>query len=694
MQSGHGDVRMTPEADSTWRVLIVEDEALVASAVRDSLTALGHEVLGVTGNGEQALELAERLRPQLVLMDIHLEGTLDGIETANRIHARLGVPVIFASGNTDSDTLRRADNGAVFGYLIKPFRQRDLKLVLQLAMARYHAEASLTRSQLTHATILSSIADGVVVTDPQDIVRFVNPAALQLLGCTLTEALDHPLEQVVTLQDENTGHAAPVTPGTGRSSRLLANWSGRRLAVDVEATLVLDHTGQRNGTAILLRDVTDKRTQEEFIWRQANYDAVTSLPNRNLFQARLQSEIERSRASGKPLALLLLDLDNFKEINDALGHDKGDQLLRSVARRLQSCIRGSDVLARLGGDEFTIILPGIVSRATAEQAAKWIFEELGKPFEIGGNQFHVGTSIGIAIYPDDTTRPEDLLRFADQAMYVAKAEGRSRAVHFTPSMQASTERRRRLVSDLHQALPRGELALHYQPIVDLATRAITKAEALLRWTHPERGSISPLEFIPVAEDCGLIHEIGEWVFDQAVRMAGRLETLGYPLQISVNASPVQFAPRAPTAMDWSRKLAELRIPRSRIAVEITESVMMADAPEVRERLLEFRNNGIEVAIDDFGTGFSSLSYLRRFDIDYLKVDASFTRGLVQNADDRALTEAIIVMARKLGLHTIAEGVETEEQRAILAQFGCSYAQGYLFSRPLPAADFERLLTAR
>ena len=685
---------MTPEASRTWRVLIVEDEPLVASAVQDSLTALGHEVLGVTDSGEHALELAERLRPQLVLMDINIRGTLDGIETANRIHARLGVPVIFASGSADSDTLRRADNGAVFGYLIKPFRQRDLKLVLQLAMSRYQAETSLTRSQLTHATILASIADGVVVTDPQDIVRFINPAAMQLLGCTMSEVLDHPLAEAVVLKDELSGDPSPIPPGTGRGSRLLVNRDGRRLVVEAEATPVLDHAGQRNGTAILLRDVTDKRTREELIWRQANYDAVTSLPNRNLFQTRLQGEIERSQQTGRPLALLLLDLDNFKEINDALGHDKGDQLLRAVARRLQACLRGSDVLARLGGDEFTIILSGITSSATAEQASRWIFDELGRPFEIGGNQFHVGTSIGIAIYPDDTTTPEDLLRFADQAMYVAKSEGRSRAVLFTASMQASAERRRRLISDLRQALPRGELAVHYQPIVDLSTRAITKAEALLRWTHPQRGPISPLEFIPVAEECGLIHEIGEWVFDQAVRMASRLETIGYPLQISVNASPVQFAQRAPTAMDWSRKLAELHIPRSRIAVEITESVMMADAPEVRERLLEFRNNGIEVAIDDFGTGFSSLSYLRRFDIDYLKIDAAFTRGLAQNADDRALTEAIIVMARKLGLHTIAEGVETEEQLAILMQFGCSFAQGYLFSRPLPAADFERILQAK
>jgi len=438
-------------------------------------------------------------------------------------------------------------------------------------------------------------------------------------------------------------------------------------------------------------DITEKKKLDELYLAQANYDELTRLPNRNLFKYQLNKEIRKSRRNGSLLSLLFLDLDHFKDINDTLGHAIGDKLLKEVSLRITKCVRETDTVARLGGDEFAVILPDI-SRSRIETIAQNIIQILNEPFILDQNQVeqYISTSIGIVLYPQDGADIESLMKHADQAMYKAKMEGRGRFCYFTRSMQYEAFEKMILTHHLRSALVNNELQVYYQPILDLFCKRIIKAEALLRWKHPERGMIEPSIFIPLAEESGLIQEIGEWVFQQVCfDIKQWFNVFGYLIQVSVNVSPIQF--KYFSNHSWSASLAQLGLPGNSINVEITEGLLLKDASNVKERLLEYRNAGIEVSIDDFGTGFSSLSYLKKFDIDYLKIDRSFISNLINNETDRALVEAIIVMAHKLDINTIAEGVETMEQQDLLIQFGCDYAQGFYYSEAISMEAFEKLL---
>jgi len=438
-------------------------------------------------------------------------------------------------------------------------------------------------------------------------------------------------------------------------------------------------------------DITEKKKLDELSLAQANYDDLTKLPNRNLFKYQLSKEIKKSCRSGSPLSLLFLDLDHFKDINDTLGHAMGDKLLKEVSLRIMKCVRNTDTVARLGGDEFAVVLPD-ASKPRIEMIAQQIINALNKPFILDQNKVkhYISTSIGIALYPQDGNDIQSLMKHADQAMYKAKLEGRSRFCYFTRSMQLEAYEKMILTNYLRHALAQDELQVYYQPILDLAYKRISKAEALLRWKQLERGMIDPSIFIPLAEESGLIKEIGEWVFEQVCHQIKQwYQEFGYIIQVSVNVSPIQFKYFNKHA--WSDKLFQLGLPGNSINVEITEGLLLKDVPDVKDRLLEYRNAGIEVSIDDFGTGFSSLSYLKKFDIDYLKIDRSFVSNLINNDTDRALVEAIIVMAHKLDIDTIAEGVETKEQQDLLIQFGCDYVQGFYYSPAIPQDEFEQLV---
>jgi len=444
--------------------------------------------------------------------------------------------------------------------------------------------------------------------------------------------------------------------------------------------------------AMLVQDITESKKSAELIWKQANFDSLTGLINRNLFHDRLQHAIRKAERTALPMALIFIDLDEFKEVNDTFGHAIGDALLVQAAERIGSCVRASDTLARLGGDEFVIILADCADKAPAGQIARTIIARLSEPFMLPEGRVHITASIGIAFYPDDAQNAENLLSRADQAMYAAKNRGRNRFSYFTQSMQDLVLQRMSVANDLRHALAEGQFQLYFQPIVDLASNRIFKAEALIRWQHPKNGMITPKNFIPIAEETGLIAHIGDWVFREAAYWAQRWSQLPQGgIQISVNKSPAQFLVQSMGATAWINYLQELGLPGKYIAIEITEGMLMNAEPAVMDKLLRFRDAGIQVALDDFGTGYSSLSYLNKFDIDYLKIDRSFVHNLASDPLNRALSEAIIVMAHTLGLKVIAEGVETEQQRILLAMAGCDYAQGFLFSRPLPAREFEALL---
>jgi diguanylate cyclase (GGDEF)-like protein len=413
-----------------------------------------------------------------------------------------------------------------------------------------------------------------------------------------------------------------------------------------------------------------------------------------MFHDRLEQEIKKAQRSGLAMALLFLDLDRFKEVNDTLGHDMGDLLLKDAARRLGRCVRETDTVARLGGDEFTVILGELQDTDCVERIAQEVLWKLAQPFRLGGELAYVSASVGITLYPADAKSVDALIKNADQAMYAAKSQGRNRYSYFTPSMQEAAQARMRLANDLRGALAGGQFSLAYQPIVELATGGIHKAEALIRWQHPERGAVGPAEFIPIAEDTGMIVDIGNWMFREAALQAARWRAArDAEFQVSVNKSPAQFRDAGKAHATWFDYLRELGLPGSAIVVEITEGLLLDASAAVTGQLLEFRDAGLQVAIDDFGAGYSSLSYLRKFDIDYLKIDQSFVRNLEPVSEDLVLCEAIIAMAHKLGIKVIAEGVETAGQRDLLAAAGCDYAQGYLFSRPVPAGEFEKFFEA-
>ena len=444
-------------------------------------------------------------------------------------------------------------------------------------------------------------------------------------------------------------------------------------------------------------DLSALKEAQATVERQASKDMLTGLPNRRVFSEQLGLEIRKVLSGREKLAVLYIDLDHFKEVNDALGHPMGDQLLVQAARRLQGCLRGTDLLSRQGGDEFIVLLPlqGDISRV--QDVAERILVAFDQPFELAPDTVYVSASIGIALCPDDDSTPEELLKDADQALYAAKEAGRRRYHFYAASMQEQATARLKMTNELRAALTGQQFHLAYQPIVDLRDDRVFKAEALVRWTHPERGEISPAQFIPVAERSGLIVPLGNWIFEAAVAQVKHWREAFEPrFQLSINKSPLQFRVRtiSAEAVNLLDILAREGLPGESIIVEITEGLLLDASPDVEARLHQFHDAKVDIALDDFGTGFSSLSYLQKFDIDFIKIDRAFVRNLRLGGKNLSLCKAMITMAHELGIRVVAEGVETQEQAALLCEAGCDFGQGYLWGRPVPAAEFERLWFGR
>jgi diguanylate cyclase (GGDEF)-like protein/PAS domain S-box-containing protein len=607
--------------------------------------------------------------------------------------------VVFSEYRTPSDFLN------IFGHVFKViayvflYRSIFVTAVEQPYELLHESEDSRKASEERFALVLRGANDGLWEWNLETNDVYYSPRWKSMLGYRDDEVENtlHSWIRLVHPDDKNKVLSQIADYAKERNESFstemrLRHKDGRWISVLSRAFLA---SRASDGHPIRLigtnTDITELREKEAMILRQANYDALTSLPNRRLFYDRLQLEIRKAERNHSAVALLFIDLDRFKDVNDTLGHGKGDVLLIEAARRISLCVRESDTIARLGGDEFTIILTDFGSHIHLERIAQDVIDALSTPFDLGDREHgYISGSIGIALFPDDARDAETLIKHADRAMYQAKANGRRRFSYFTQSMQVQAMEKLALTNDLRNAIANNELEVYYQPIVETASGRITKAEALLRWHHPQRGMISPAVFIPLAEESRLIEEIGNWVFRQVLDGIERCrEMYGCEIQVSINKSPIQFEMEA--AHDWTRTLEQHPALAGSIAVEITEGLLLRDSEIVKDRLLDYRNRGIEVSIDDFGTGFSALSYLKRFDIDYLKIDRSFVHQLAENASDKALTEAIIVMAHKLGIRVIAEGVETAAQRDLLAGFGCDYLQGYLFSPPVPREEFLTLL---
>jgi diguanylate cyclase (GGDEF)-like protein/PAS domain S-box-containing protein len=442
----------------------------------------------------------------------------------------------------------------------------------------------------------------------------------------------------------------------------------------------------------IIRDITERKKSEALIWEQANFDALTKLPNRNMLYDRLREGIKKAHRSSSCLAVLSLDLDKFKDVNDTLGHDVGDKLLKEAGERLNQCVRETDTVARLGGDEFCIVIESVEDVSHIDRIANNILKKLVEPFLLDDSKAFISTSIGVAFFPDDGGEADDLLKKSDQAMYFAKSRGRNCFQYFTESMQEKALDRMRLSRDIHEALEKEQFFVEYQPIVSLNNGVIEKAEALLRWQHPERGLINAGEFISIAEENGTVGKIGEKVFAQVIETAKAWTTVyNENFQISINASPLQFREGSQDIDTWYRQLLDAGLSGESVIVEITEGLIMETSQSVIDKLLMLRDCGIQVALDDFGTGYSALSYLQKLDIDYLKIDKSFVENLSPGSDEEVLCQAIIVMAHRLKLQVIAEGIERQEQYELLRAAGCDFGQGFYFSKSLPVSEFEKKL---
>ncbi len=637
----------------------------------------------------------------MVLLDLGLPGT-HGQEAVRLVRAaapRISI-VLLVAQESEATAILAMREGAQ-DYLVKgQIEARELMRSLRNALERKIIEEVLFAEKERAQVTLEAIGDAVICTDAQGNISFLNPVAEKMTGWSLKEAVGQPLTDAFRIMNAATGKTAPnpmeTAMGQKRPAQLppnciLTRRDGEEVFIEDSVAPINDREGTASGYVLVFRDVTAARAHEAQIAHMAEHDFLTNLPNRMLLSDRLGQSIANACRHNDRIALLFLDLDNFKHINDSLGHSIGDKLLQSVASRLQNCIRLPDTVSRQGGDEFLVLLQDVRKSEDAAIAARRILASLGETHSVGQHEFNISASIGVSIYPDDGLNAETLIKNADTAMYQAKQSGRNRYKFFTPQMNLRAVERQSIEEDLLRALKRDEFTLKFQPKINLETGAITGVEALLRWEHPTRGSIPPLQFIAVAEDSGLILPIGAWVMREACTQAKAWADSGLPPTIvAVNVSAIQFQSEGFIEGIFAI-LGETGLDPRFLELEVTETVLMKHAGLAQSVLKVLRDRGVRVSIDDFGTGYSSLSYLRRFPLDVLKIDQSFVRQIFNNSDDAALVTAIIGIAQTLKLQTIAEGVETPEELAFLKAQGCDEAQGYLFSPAVSADQFAMLL---
>jgi len=666
---------------------------------RDALMMLALPSWQYTSANQATLHLfgatAKEQFTALSLLDISPQRQPDGRLSADK--AREMIAAALRDGSHSGEWEHRRLDGKTFIANVLLTRldmggTTSLQATVRDITAEHQARRALQYESQKNEMLLRTASDGVHILDRQGRLVLMSDSFCRMLGYARSEMPGMHISQwdAEWAEGEMRERLAQLLEKGATFETRHRRKDGSLIDVEVSATAIT-----MDGSTMLYcssRDITERKNTEKSILHHANFDSLTKLPNRSLFRDRLDQEVKKSHRSGWPMALMLIDLDRFKEVNDTLGHDKGDLLLIEAARRISECVRETDTVARLGGDEFTVILSELDDTKNVDYIVGKIIKRLAAPFQLAEDQVFISASVGITLYPHDTTDIEALLKNADQAMYLAKNQGRNRFCFFTAALQEAAQKRMHLINDLRVALDGNQFRVHYQPIVELATGKIHKAEALIRWQHPTQGLISPGEFIPLAEETGMIAEIGDWVFRQAMLQCKRWRAAHDPgFQVSVNRSPAQFHHDLSHSREWIRYLKSIDLSGQGLVIEITEGLLLNVEGSIQDKLLAFRDAGVQVAIDDFGTGYSSLSYLNKLDIDYLKIDQTFVRNLGKNSSDLALCEAIIMMAHKLGLKAIAEGVSSETQRDMLASAGCDYVQGFLYSKAVGAEEFDKLL---
>ena len=685
------------------KLLLVEDNPGDARLLREMLNEAGAYKTEVT-HAESMKEAETHLAAcvfNIVLLDLGLPDS-QGLEAVRRARAAAPrVPLVVLTALDDEGLATRALQDGAQDYLIKgQIEVRGLLRALRYAIERKTMEDALfvikERAQVT----LNCIGDAVVCTDIAGNITFLNLIAEKMTGWPSEEASGRPMAEVFHIQDATSRETTPNPMQEAvelnqtvhlPSNCILVKRDGTETPIEDSVAPIHDREGKATGAVIVFRDVSTARAMAEQLTHTAQHDFLTGLPNRMLLNDRVNQAIVLAPRHTKKVAVLFLDLDGFKHINDSLGHPIGDKLLQSISKRLVTCVRNSDTVSRQGGDEFVVLLSEVEQSEDAARSAARILQSVAEAHTIDQHDLHVTASIGLSVFPDDGLDAETLIKNADTAMYQAKENGRQSYQFFKPAMNVRAVERQSIEENLRRAMERKEFSLHYQPKINLKTGEITGAEALIRWTHPTRGNVSPAQFIPVAEDCGLILPIGRWVLLEACKQAQAWVKAGLPLAtMAVNISSMEFRDDGFLEGVFAT-LKDTGLDPKSLELELTESVLMKRAESAATVLKTLRDSGVQVAVDDFGTGYSSLSYLRKFPIDALKIDQSFVRQITTVPDDTTIVHAMISMGRSLKLRVVAEGVETRQELEFLQHHNCDEAQGYYFSRPVLPQQFAVLL---
>jgi diguanylate cyclase (GGDEF)-like protein/PAS domain S-box-containing protein len=685
------------------KILLIESNASAASAIVATLTAAGSDIFRVecVPQLSEGLECLSKGGIAAILLALSLPDS-QGIETFDRLFlAAPDVPILILGGNDQEELAKQAVARGAQDYLLPDHLDAySLARALRNAIERKFIEDALYVEKERAVVTLNSIGDAVLCTDVFGKISYLNLVAETMTGWRREEAIGKSLAEVFQIIDGATRKPArdPMEMAVEQNKTVgltincvLIRRDGFESAIEDSAAPIHDRAGRVIGAVIVFHDVSAARAMSLQMTYSAQHDLVTNLPNRLLLNDRISQAISLARRQRRPLAVLFLDLDRFKNINDSLGHAAGDTLLQSVSKRLLASIRRSDTVSRQGGDEFVILLSEVTHPEDAATSARQILQSLSAPHSVDGQDLHILASIGISLYPQDGEDAETLIENADTAMYHAKESGRNTFRFFKQEMNLKAVDRQLIESSLRRAVERNEFLLHFQPKVNLNSGEITGAEALVRWQHPDRGLTLPAQFVPIAEECGLIVQIGRWVLYETCKQARRWQDAGLPFKrVSVNVSAVEFRDKG--FVEGVRAiLAETGLDARYLDLELTEGVLMHDVESTTDVLKALKRMGVHLAIDDFGTGYSSLSYLRQFPIDVLKIDQSFVQQITGNPYDSAIVSAIIDMGKNLNQRVIAEGIETREQLAFLQAHRCGEGQGYFFSPPVAADEFAQLL---
>lgn len=689
-------------------ILLVQSHTHHASAVRDALIYSSDgafRVIWLTRCCDALNHLADAGRQEqpvvAILLDLFLPDS-SGIETFDRLfQAAPRIPILVLSAVHNEDTAKLAVQRGAQEYLLTDrldayFLPKAVRSMIERAANTEALFEEKERAQVT----LDSIGDAVISTDADGTVTYLNVVAESLTGWSQREAVGRPFVDLFRIIDSVTHDVArnPMAAAVQLNkivaltpNCVLIRRDGVESPIEDSAAPIHDRYGQITGAVMVFHDVSAARATTLSMSYLAHHDSLTDLPNRVLLNDRLTEALSLAHRYQRQLAILFLDVDRFKHINDSLGHMIGDRLLQSIAQRLLGCVRDSDTVSRQGGDEFVILLSEVARAWDATVCADKILDALRAPHTIDQHEVHITASIGIVTYPDDGSDADTLMKHADFAMYHAKESGRDNRQFFKRDLNTRALERQTLENGLRHALQRNEFSLHYQPKLNLQTGKIVGVEALIRWIHPEFGPVSPADFIPIAEESGLIVPIGRWVLAEACHQAQAWQDIGLaPIRIGINISAVEL--RADDFVEFMSQIITATGLKPRfLELELTETFLMQDSTSTSAVLHALRAIGLHLALDDFGTGYSSLNHLKRFPIDTLKIDRSFVHGIATNSDDASIVAAVISMGSHLHMRVIAEGVETLEQLAFLQDHECPFGQGYYFSRPVAARECTQLL---